>query len=64
MAQTPQELRLIAGQYAVDLARPMQGWGAGLKCFVARDAKTGREDAMALMVRRDAPPNQFRRRHH
>jgi hypothetical protein len=56
MAQTPQEPRLIAGQYAVDLARPMQGWGAGLTCFAARDVKSGREDAMALMVRRDAPP--------
>jgi hypothetical protein len=56
MAQTPQEPRLIAGQYAVDLARPMPGWGAGLDCFVARDVKSGREDAMALMVRRDAPP--------
>ena len=56
MAQTPQETRLIAGHYAVDLARPMPGWGAGLDCFMARDAKSGREDAMALMVRRDAPP--------
>lgn len=56
MAQTPQESRLIAGQYAVDLARPMPGWGAGLDCFAARDVKSGRDDAMALMVRRDAPP--------
>lgn len=56
MAPNPHENRLIAGQYAVDLARPVPGWGAGLDCFVARDGTSGREDVMALMVRRDAPP--------
>jgi len=47
--------RLIAGQYAVDLNRPMPGWGAGLECFVATDVKSGRGDYMALLVRREAP---------
>lgn len=47
--------RLIAGQFAVDLARPMPGWGAGQDCFGATDTKSGRSDHMALLVRRDAP---------
>lgn len=47
---------LIAGQYAVDTARPMPGWGGGMTCFVATDTKTGRSDRMALLVRPDAPP--------
>jgi len=51
----PDRGRLIAGQYAVDLARPMPGWGAGLDCFTATDVKSGRADHMALLVRRDAP---------
>ncbi|MCC6716948.1 MAG: hypothetical protein IT555_03615 [Acetobacteraceae bacterium] len=56
MALTPFESsRLIAGQFAVDLARPMPGWGAGLDCFAATDTKSGRADHMALLVRRDAP---------
>ena len=56
MALTPQDAgRLIAGQFAVDLNRPMPGWGAGLLCFVATDVKSGRADHMALLVRRDAP---------
>lgn len=51
----PDAPRLIAGQYAVDLARPMPGWGAGLDAFPATDVKSGRADHMALLVRRDAP---------
>ena len=56
MALAPHDAgRLIAGQFAVDLTRPMPGWGAGLLCFVATDVKSGRADHMALLVRRDSP---------
>jgi hypothetical protein len=51
----PDPTRLIAGQFAVDLARPMPAWGGGLDCFVATDVKSGRSDHVALLVRRDAP---------
>lgn len=56
MAPNPPDAgRLIAGQFAVDLTRPMPGWGAGMACFVATDVKSGRSDTMALLLRRDAP---------
>lgn len=56
MAQTSQDAsRLIAGQFAVDLNRPMPAWGAGLECYLATDVKSGRADNTALLVRRDAP---------
>ena len=54
-SQHPPPAKLIAGQFAVDLARPMPGWGGGLDCFVATDTKSGRADHMALLVRRAAP---------
>jgi len=47
---------LIAGQYAVQTARPMPQWGGGLACFGATDVKSSRGDYMALQVRPNAPP--------
>ena len=56
MASNPPDAApLIAGQFAVDLTKPMPGWGAGLACFVAIDVKSERSGHLALLVGRDAP---------
>jgi len=46
---------LIAGQYAVDLTRPLPPLG-GLACFAVTDQRTGRTDLMAVRAERRLPP--------
>ncbi len=56
MADPPPPATLIAGQYAVDLARPLAGAGGGLTAFAAIDHRAHRPDLMAVQVQRRHPP--------
>ncbi|MGH7040885.1 MAG: hypothetical protein ACREFY_01985, partial [Acetobacteraceae bacterium] len=47
---------LIAGVFAVDLARPLPGAGAGVAAFTVLDRRSGRRDLMALTVPPGLPP--------
>ena len=45
----------IAGRYAVDLARPLQGAGGGLPAFAVSDQRSARTDLIAVAVKRSDP---------
>lgn len=47
---------LIAGAFAVDLARPLAEAGAGVAAFAVQDRRSGRHDLMALAVPSGLPP--------
>ena len=57
MALTPQSPSdaLVAGQYAIDLSRPLPGAGGGLSAFAATDRRGERPSVMALQLRRFLP---------
>jgi hypothetical protein len=47
---------LIAGQFAVDFARPVAEGGGGLRAFAAASRATGRTDLMAVLAAPGRPP--------
>jgi eukaryotic-like serine/threonine-protein kinase len=47
---------LIAGQYVVDMARPLAAAGGGLPAFAVTDLETNRGDLMALRLQRHIVP--------
>jgi eukaryotic-like serine/threonine-protein kinase len=47
---------LIAGSFAVDLARPLPEAGGGLAAFAVQDRRSGRRDLMAIAVPPGLPP--------
>lgn len=55
-APAAQSGTLIAGHYAVDIARPLASAGGGLPAFAVTDRRSGRGDLMAVQVPPDAAP--------
>ncbi len=50
------DARLVADQYAVELASPLHDAAGGLSAYAATDRRTGNSDLMAVAVNRRAPP--------
>ncbi len=55
-AAPPSSETLIAGRYAVDPARPVQGAGGGVPAYTATDRQSGGASLIALAVGRHAGP--------
>lgn len=55
LTSQPSSDSLIGGQYAIDLARPLLGAGAGLPAFAATDRRGERAAVMAIQLRRFLP---------